>query len=123
MKYLPILLILVPYAWAGEYALLSSGMRLRIDRHEQTGSAIVLYSGAGSMKMAAAEVVGFEPEDYVPPKAAPAAAVAAPAAATKPAAPAPLDAKALVDAAARKTAIPPRLLHSVVQAESAYRPD
>jgi soluble lytic murein transglycosylase-like protein len=118
-------MILASSAWAGEYALLSTGMRLRIDRHERNGDAFVLYSGAGSMQMAATEVAGFEPEDYVlSPKAtpAPAPAVAAVVAAAPPQ-PAPLDAKALIDAAARKTAIPPRLLHSLVAAESAYRPD
>src|SRR5207249_2931419 len=68
----------------------------------------------------AAEVAGFEAEDYVaPPKPAP-APVATPIAAPKPE---PLDTRALIDAAARKTAIPPKLLHSVVAAESAYRPD
>jgi soluble lytic murein transglycosylase-like protein len=114
-------LILASSAWAGEYAVLSSGMRLRIDRHEQTGNAFVLYAGEGSMKMAAAEISAFEPEEYVAPaKPAPAPAAIVP----KPAPPpAPLDAKSLIDAAARKTAIPPKLLHSVVAAESAYRPD
>jgi soluble lytic murein transglycosylase-like protein len=114
-------LFLATYAWAGEYALLSSGMRLRVDRHEQSGDSVVLYSGDGSMKLASAEVSGFEPEDYVArpqPKPAAAPTVSAPTPA-----PAPLNARALIDAAARKTAIPPKLLHSVVAAESAYRPD
>src|SRR5581483_7884579 len=107
---------------AGEYALLSSGMRMRIDRHEQTGDAYVLYSGGGSMKMAAKDITGFEAEEYVAtPKPVTAPAPAAPQVAALH--PAPLDSKALIDAAARKTAIPPKLLHSVVKAESAYRPD
>jgi soluble lytic murein transglycosylase-like protein len=122
MKYLPILLILGSHAFAGEYALLSSGMRLRIDRHEKAGDAFVLYSGQGSMKMAAAEVAGFEAEDYVaPPKPAPVVARAPVVAAARQ--PATVDPRALVDAAARKSAIPAKLLHSVVKAESAYRPD
>jgi soluble lytic murein transglycosylase-like protein len=121
MKLLPILLILGSCAWAGEYALLASGMRLRIDRHEQAGDAYVLYSGEGSMKMAVKEVTGFEVEEYVAaPK--PAAPAAIPVTAPAPA-PAPLDPKALVEAAARRTAIPAKLLHSVVKAESAYRAD
>jgi len=122
MKFLPILLILGSCAFAGEFALLSSGMRLRIDRHEQTGDAFVLYSGEGSMKMAAAEVAGFEAEEYVAPK--PKAPEPAPTPSPVVARQAvPVDPKALVDAAARKTAIPAKLLHSVVKAESAYRPD
>lgn len=122
MKLFPLLLLLTSCATAGEYALLSSGMRLRIDRHEQAGGAFILYSGAGSMKMAAAEVAGFEAEDYVAPLK-PDPALAAPVTAAAPAKPAPADARALVDAAARKTDIPQKLLHSVVAAESAYRAD
>lgn len=108
---------------AGEYALFSSGMRQRIDRHEQSGGAFILYYlGGGSTKMAATEVAGFEAEDYVaPPNPLPASA--SPVTAVAPAKPAPVDVKALVDAAARKTDIPQKLLHSVVAAESAYRAD
>src|SRR6478672_4173687 len=67
MKFLSLLILLASCATAGEYALLSSGMRLRIDRHEQAGEAFILYSGAGSMKLASAEVTGFEAEEYVAP--------------------------------------------------------
>jgi soluble lytic murein transglycosylase-like protein len=122
MKFCSLLLLLTSCATAGEYALLSSGMRLRIDRHERTGDAFILYSGAGSMKMAAAEVSGFEAEEYVPPPKLVATSSQTVATAA-PVLPAPVDPKALVDAAARKTAIPQRLLRSVVAAESAYRAD
>ena len=81
-------------AFAGEYAVLASGMRLRVDRHEQSGASVVLYSGEGSMTLGAGEVAGFEPEDYVAPKPAVAAPVPTP--------PAPVDPRALVDAAAAK---------------------
>jgi soluble lytic murein transglycosylase-like protein len=122
MKLFALILLLPSCATAGEFALLASGMRLHIDRHEQAGGAFILYSGEGSMKIAVAEVAGFEVEDYVAPaKSVPAAAGAGTAAA--PVQPASLDAKALVDAAARKSDIPQRLLHSVVAAESAYRAD
>jgi|SRR5579883_3186598 len=121
MKFLPILLFLSTYAWAGEYALLSSGMRMRVDRHERTGDNVVLYSGGGSMTVAAGEVSGFEPEDYVAPPKPVAVVNALPAAA--PAKPVPVDPKVLIDEAALKTAIPRKLLHSVVAAESAYQPN
>jgi soluble lytic murein transglycosylase-like protein len=120
MKLLPVLFIVSSCVWAGEYALLSSGMRLRIDRHEQSGDAFVLYTGGGSMKMSAAEVAGFETEDYVAPPQPVPVPRETPAAAPKPA---PLNAKALIDDAARKMAIPAKLLHSVVKAESAYHAD
>jgi soluble lytic murein transglycosylase-like protein len=118
MKFVPILLILCSCSWAGEYALLSSGMRLRVDRHEKVGESYVLYSGAGSVKMAATEISGFEAEDYVAPSKPASAPV--PDVASKLV---PFDTKALIDAAARKAAIPAKLLHSVVKAESAYRAD
>jgi len=118
MKLIP-LLLLATSAMAGEYALLASGMRLRIDRHEQRGSSIVLYSGEGSTTLGAAEVTGFEAEEYVVPKAEAPVVAAVPAA---PAPAAPVDPKALVEAAAQKTAIPAKLLRSVVAAESAFQP-
>ena len=106
---------------AGEYATLASGQQLRIDRHEQHGAKVTLYyAGGGSTELDASAVTAFESEDYT----APAAAAPAPVAAATPApAPAAVDPKALVAAAARKTAIPAALLHSVVRAESGYRAD
>jgi soluble lytic murein transglycosylase-like protein len=118
MKFLPILFLLAPAAIAGEYAVLASGMRLHIDRHELQAGRFTLYSGDGSMVLAQTEVASFEADDYVPPKSA--LPVPVVPAAPKPA---PLDPKALVTAAARKSAIPERLLQSVVKAESAYQPN
>ena len=122
MKLLPLLLALSSCAMAGEYAVLASGMRLHIDRHEPAGSRVVLYSGEGSMTLAAAEVAGLEIDEYVAPKPAPASA-ALPAVAAAPPPPAPVDSRSLIDAAAKKNAIPEKLLHSLVAAESAYRAD
>ena len=110
------MVLAVPLA-AGEFAVLSTGMRLHIDRHEQRGNSVVLYTGDGSTTLGAVEIAEFEADDYVAPKPA-----AAPSAAAAPAPPAPVDPRALVDAAAKKTAIPARLLRSVVAAESAYQP-
>ena len=118
MKLLPILLLLAPAATAGEYAVLASGMRLHIDRHELAAGKLTLYSGAGLVVLAAADVVGFEVDDYVAPKPAP-----APAAAVAPTPAPPPDPKALVSAAAKRSAIPEALLHSLVKAESAYQPN
>ena len=120
VRFAAILLTVATSAMAGEYAVLASGMRLRVDRHEERGASVVLYNGAGSTTLGAAEVAAFEPEEYVAPKpqleaVKTAAAPAAP--------PAPPDPRALVDAAATKTAIPAKLLRSVVAAESAYQAD
>lgn len=108
-----VLLLLAMCARAGEYAVLASGARLRVDRHEQAGGKVRLYSNGGSIEMDAAQVTGFEREEYVAPK--PAAAAPAPAVAAE------VDPRALVDAAAKKYGIDEKFLHSVVKAESGYR--
>ena len=111
-----ILSVAIP-AWAGEYAVLSSGFRMRIERHETAGENIRLHTLSGPIELPAGQVAGFEPEDYVPP------ATPAPAPAQANAAPAPADPKQLVREAAGRWGLPPELLHSVVKAESAYRTD
>ena len=105
-------------AQAGEFALLSGGGRLRVDRHEMEGAKVRLYTGGGSIEMNAAEVTGFEPEDYVPP--AKAAVTSAPQV-TAPA-PAP-SARQLADAAAQKYGLPQNLVRSVMKAESGFQPN
>jgi len=118
-KLLAIFLCVSAAAVAGEYATLAGGQQLHIDRHEQRGAKVTLYyPGGGSTSLDAALISGFETEDYV----APAAATPAPAP-TQPQPPAKLDPKALVSAAARKTAVPERLLQSVVKAESGFHAD
>ncbi len=106
------LLLLAVCARAGEYAVLASGARLRVDRHEQAGAKVRLFMNGGSVEMDAAQIAGFEREEYVPPKAA---------AAKAPAGKAGADARALVAAAANKYGIDEKLLHSLVKAESGYR--
>src|ERR1035438_1710801 len=53
-------------AFAGEYAILSSGARLLVDRHELDGARVRLYSGPGFTEFAAAEIRTFEPEETTP---------------------------------------------------------
>ena len=119
MKLLAIPLFLASTALAGEYAVLASGMTMRVDRHEQNGLKMTLYANGGSTTLDVSAVAGFEAEDYIPSAAQP-----APPAVVSPAPPpAPVDPKALVTAAARRTAVPEKLLHSVVAAESGYRAD
>ena len=101
-------------AQAGEYAVLASGARLRVDRHEAAGDKVRLFLHGGSTEMPAGEVTGFEAEEQV--AAAPAAvlpSIAAPAA----------DPHVLIAAAAKKYGVPEKLLHSVIKAESGYRAD
>jgi soluble lytic murein transglycosylase-like protein len=119
MRLLAASLTLASTALAGEYAVLSTGMRLYADRHEQKGSKIVLYSAAGSTELEASQVSAFEHEEYIAPQPV-AAAPAAAAVRLQEVAQTP---RQLVEAAAQRNGIPPKLLHSVVAAESGYRPE
>jgi soluble lytic murein transglycosylase-like protein len=103
-------------AFGGEYAVLSSGLRLRIDRHETDGSNVRLYTGKDSfVDMAANSVTAFEVDDYVPPPPAPAAPVAQPGPVVKP------DPKVLVHDASTRYGLPPAFVESVAKTESAMK--
>src|SRR5579862_1137922 len=107
-------------AMAGEYALLSSGLRLRIDRHENTGSSMRLYTAKDSfVDLSAESVTGFEQDDYVPPPPAPAPAPAQAAVPIKQ----PPDPKSLVRDAAARYALPASFVESVARTESGLKPN
>jgi soluble lytic murein transglycosylase-like protein len=111
-------------AFAGEYAVLASGARMRVDRHETThettGDKVRLYMGDSFAEMGAAQVERFEADDYTPPpppvpvvEPVPVAAVEA-----KPA----LTPFELADQAADKYGLPRWLVRSVMRAESGFQP-
>ena len=102
-------------ASAGEYAILASGARLHVDRHELDGARVRLYSGPGFTELAAAEVRTFEPEESAP--AAPAPVDPPPLVVPVPRLPSPLE---LADAAADKYGLPRVLLRSMMAAESGF---
>lgn len=105
--------------WAGEFAVLSGGGRLHAERHELELGRLRLYTrNGGFIEMEASAVERFEPEE-----SAAAAAPPPPAALPHAAAPQPKDPRRLVDEAADRYGLPRALVHSVVKAESAYRPD
>ena len=82
MRLLGLFFLLAGAALAGEYAVLASGARLHIDRHEADGAKVRLFHGTGFVEMDAILVRGFEAEEYGEPvPAVPVRAVAAPAAA------------------------------------------
>jgi hypothetical protein len=64
-------------AFGGEYVVLSSGLKLRADRHEQSGSLIRLFYNGGVTELPARLVSGFEEEELVPPEPVAAAIVPA----------------------------------------------
>jgi soluble lytic murein transglycosylase-like protein len=111
MRYL-VVLCLAGAAWAGEDAILASGARLHVDRHESSGNKVVLLLGAGEIEMDASDIRRFEPD--TPAAAVPAALPAAPAPSQAP--------EQLADRAAQKYGLPSALVRSVMKAESGFHP-
>jgi soluble lytic murein transglycosylase-like protein len=118
--------ILLAAAWAapapaGEYAVFTSGARLRVDRHETLGSMVRLYNADGYIELDLSRIQGFEPAEDPPPTAAPAAPPAPVVAA--PAVPrVALSPQDLADAAADKYGLPRKLVRLVMGAESGFQP-
>jgi len=104
-------------AWAGESAVLASGARLHVDRHEADGARMRLYNGEGYLEMDAVQVRGFEADEPEPSAAAPANPVPAP---PPPAPPSPPSPRELADAAADRYGLPRKLVRSVMAAESGF---
>jgi soluble lytic murein transglycosylase-like protein len=117
------LLLTAGAAYAGEYAVLASGSRLHVDRHETDGAKVKLYQDGGFVEMDAGAVREYEKDEQVA-----AASVAAPKAAAPltaipavPVLPA-LSAGQLADQAADKYGLPRHLVRSVMAAESGFQP-
>lgn len=112
MRFVALFLCLVTGCMAGEYAVFSSGSRMHVDRHENQGSNVRLYTGGGYIEINADQIRQFEPDGAKPALAsAPAPAVAQPAASPQ----------QLADAAADKYGLPRRLVRSVMHAESNFQ--
>jgi hypothetical protein len=108
-------------ALSAEYVVFSSGLKLRAERHEQSGSVIRIFHNGGVTEVPAKLVSGFEEEDVVTPE--PVVAVkelVVPEAET--AAPASQDTRAMVRDAARRSGLPPAFVESVALVESGFRP-
>ncbi len=118
MRFLLIILTLSGSCLASEYAVLASGSRLRVDRHEVDGNKVRLYNSEGYIEMEAAQVHGFEPDDRPAPVAAP-----APEAAEEPVSePVVLTPIELADAAADRYGLPHWLVREVMHVESGFQP-
>ncbi|MDE3166944.1 MAG: lytic transglycosylase domain-containing protein [Acidobacteriota bacterium] len=116
-----VLLLAAGPAIAGEYAVLTSGARLHVDRHEANGAKVRLYHAGGMVEMDASLVTGYEADGTAPPSPPEAASAAAPPAPV--AASMPVDPLALADAAADRYGLPRALVRSVMAAESGLRPE
>ena len=104
-------------ALAGEYAVLSTGFRIRADHHERNSGLVRLFTKDGVTELPAMSVVAFEQEDYAAPAPAP------------PAVDAPLpemvrrDIRAVVRDASERAGLPAAFVESVAKVESAMRPE
>ena len=117
-----VFLLAASVATAGEYAVLASGARLHVDRHEADGAKVRLYHGGGFVEMDAGVVKSFEAEDVPPPAPQPIAVVPAPAPAEAlPGETRPISPLELADAAADKYGLPRSLVRSVMAAESGFQ--
>jgi soluble lytic murein transglycosylase-like protein len=112
-KHWLVALVLGCPVFGGEYAVLNSGMRIRIDRHESEAGIVRLYSQQGYTEVPESAIARFELDDYVPPP--PAATVAEPS-------PAPArDPKEILRDAAGKYQLPASFVESVAKVESAMK--
>ena len=97
--------------WAGEYAVLTTGFRLRAERHSTDGEKTTLYDRDGGYSIIPNTLIaGFEAEEEAPP-----AAQTAP-----PQAGDPTGIPALVKDAANRHGVNAGLVSSVIAAESGY---
>lgn len=107
-------------AFGGEYAVLSSGLRIRAERHESAGENIRLITKEGAIELPSSVIVAFEQDDYVPPPPPVSEPLQVP---PKPAPVAsPRDPKELVHDAAVRSGLPPEFVHSVAKVESGFQP-
>jgi soluble lytic murein transglycosylase-like protein len=120
MAYLPFLALILAAspAFGGEYVVFSSGLKLRADRHEQSGGVIRLFYNGGVTELPAEFVSGFEEEEV----ATPANVVATAESTPLPSRTVTQDPKTMVREAARRSGLPPEFVESVALVESGFRP-
>ena len=117
MRLIGLLLVTICPAFSGEYAVLASGARLHIDRHEVEGANVRLFNGEGYTELSLSLIAGYEPDGRV------AAIPVSTPVPNLPAAPAPGPTpEQLADAAADKYGLPRALVRSVMAAESGFAP-
>ena len=117
MRFVAILFSFVCAGFGAELAVLSNGFSLRVDRHEQQGNEVVLYTANGVTRLPLGSVVEFETISE-PAKVPVAAALAPPKVADR----APATPTQLVERAAEKHGLPVDFVKLVARAESAFNP-
>ena len=121
LQHLPARLVLAQLAISGtlcaaEYAVLTSGFRLRAERHEISDGRVRLFTAdRGVVELPASSIARFEYDDYVAPPRDPAPETAA------------IETRAQLDALvarlSKELELHPALVHSVIEAESNYDAD
>jgi hypothetical protein len=109
-------------ALGGENAVFNSGLRLHIDRHEESSGVVRLFTRDGVTELPSNAIAWFEPDDYVPPPPRP----DPPKPEIKPAPAQPPDPPSspqdLIRAAAQRSGLPQKFVQSVAKAESGFDP-
>jgi soluble lytic murein transglycosylase-like protein len=127
LRFVWIVALSVP-TFAGETAVLTSGLSLHVDRHEEAGGIVRLYRGDAVTELSGTVIARFEPDEALapmPPSAAPAAQpqLAVPEVAHPLVQAAPTqDPRAMVRAAAARAGLPPEFVESVAKTESGFNP-
>jgi soluble lytic murein transglycosylase-like protein len=102
--------------FAGEYAVLQNGFRIRADRHELVADKTRLHIGAGTMELPTEDIRTFEVEEYVRPTPSP-----EPPKTEIATTEVVLDPEQIVANAATENGLRPEFVRSVAAVESAFR--
>ena len=111
-----------PSLRAAEDAILSTGFRIRVDRHEIQGDRVLLYANGGVMDLPAASVDNFETA-IESPKVAEIALPALTLQVPIKQAVVQVNPRELLRDAANRSGLPPAFVESVAKVESSLRPD
>jgi soluble lytic murein transglycosylase-like protein len=106
---------------AGESAVLSSGLRLHVDRHEDAGDLVRLIRGESVTVLPKSFVTAYEPDLAPQAPLAPPPAAEQPVSAAVPAVPV-SDPRTLVREAAARAGLPAAFVESVAKTESGFDP-
>jgi soluble lytic murein transglycosylase-like protein len=118
LRLLMAMLVALSAASAGEIAVLKTGYRLHVDRHEINASRVRLFTqNGGQMDLPASAVIRFEQDDQVaealpveePPLESPIEK--------------PLSIADAIERFAAEVGLPAELIHAVISTESAYQTD
>ena len=107
------LFLMTSSAYGGEYAVLMNGFRLHADRHETAETRVRLFEKGGVSELAAADIAGWEAEEYTAPVVGAALATVAPVIEAN------LEPKGdFYSEIAKRYNMPEALVRSIVKAES-----